>query len=144
MAIRVMPFYAIILRPFVEQEISRSGWEALVRNAALGRFDGEIMAFGAMNPMDVDSQCEFLEGVGYRGPSHGDAADFAVFEMGFGRMPNWLECVDVRHFGEETSGDTAWKMRDSQVYTLHDFHESQKLPTKGYEVDWPPYIGKIS
>jgi hypothetical protein len=59
-------------------------------------------------------------------------------------MPNWLECVDVRHFGEEKSGDTAWKMRDSQVYTLHDFHDRQKFPTKGYEVDWPPYIGKIS
>ena len=144
MAIRIMPFYAIILRPFVIQEISRLGWAALVRQAAIGPFDGEITAFGAMNPMDVDNQVEFLENVGFKGLSHGDAADFAIFEMGLGRMPSWLERVDVRHLGEEKSGDAAWKMRESQVYTLHDFHERREFPTKGYEVDWPPYIGMIS
>lgn len=143
MAIRVMPFFAIILRPFVEQEISRAGWEALVRHAAIGPFDGEIMAFGAMISTDVERQCGFLEEIGYRGPSHGDATDFAIFEIGFGKMPNWLKCVEVRHFGEERPGGSAWKMRNSQAYTLHDFHDRQKFPTKGSEVDWPPYIGRI-
>lgn len=144
MAIRVMPFYAIILRPFVEQEITRAGWDVLVRHAAIGPFDGEIMAFGAMNRMDVDRQCEFLEYVGFRGPTHGEAADFAIFEMGSGKMPSWLECVEVLDLSEEKSGGTAWKMRNSQVYTLHDFNDHRKFPTKGHEVDWPPYIGKIS
>ncbi len=79
MAIRVMPFYATVLRPFVAQEISRAGWAALVRQAAIGPFDGEIMAFDAMKPMDVENQVKFLENVGFRGLNYGDAADFAIF-----------------------------------------------------------------
>ncbi len=66
------------------------------------------------------------------------------FEMGLGRIPRWLERVDLLHFGEEKSGDAAWKMKESEVYTLHDFRESREFPTKGYEVDWPPYTGMIS
>jgi len=144
MAIKTMPFYSIVLRVFVQQKIDDSGWRALVQQAALGVFDGEIVAFGAMNPMDHENQCDFLKRVGFKGPEHGDDADFAEFQSGMGRMPNWLECVRVRYLNGQPGEVDAWKLRYSDVYTLHDFHERRGFPTKGYEVDWPPFIGAIN
>ena len=143
MAIKTMPFYSIVLRAFVQQKIDEPGWRALVRHAAFGVFDGEIMAFGAMNPMDHENQCDFLKSVGFKGPEHGDEADFAEFQGGMGRMPNWLECVRVRYLKGQPDEVEAWKLRHSDVYTLHDFHVRKSFPTKGYEVDWPPFIGPI-
>ena len=35
-------------------------------------------------------------------------------------------------------------MKKSNVYRLIDFEANLATPTKGYEGDWPPYIGKIS
>ncbi len=35
-------------------------------------------------------------------------------------------------------------MENSNVYELVDFESQIDLPTKGYECDWLPYIGKIS
>lgn len=142
MAIAVMPFYSIVLRVFVEQDISQRGWRTLMLQAALGRFDGEIMALGAMNSMDLEHQIEMLEEFGYKHPRHGDEADFAVFESGIGKMPYWLECVKVNSLDDERIWD-AWKLRDSEVYTLHEFTKPTEYPTKGYQIDWPPHIGKI-
>ena len=144
MAIKTMPFYAIILRPFVEQQISELGWRNIVQWAAMGLFDGEILALGAMNPRDIQNSAEFLEQVGFKGPAFGDEADFAVFSSGFGDMPAWLECVEVRLLDDPKVKFDAWKMKNSEVYELHDFHDRKKSPTKGYEVDWSPYIGRIS
>ena len=144
MAIRVMPFYAIVLRPFVLESMAREGWMMLVHHAARGTFDGEIMAFGAMNPREIENHAEYLEQLGFKGPQHNDEADFALFQSGMGKLPTWLEIVDVKHFADGPEHDSAWKLKNSEVYTLHDFHFQPQYPTKGYEVDWPPYIGKIS
>jgi hypothetical protein len=86
MAIKTMPFYSIVLRVFVQQKIDDSGWMALVQQAALGVFDGEIMAFGAMNPMDHENQCDFLKRVGFKGREHGDALTLRSFKVA------WAEC----------------------------------------------------
>jgi hypothetical protein len=139
-----MPFYAIILRPFVEQKIAEHGWRNIVQWAAMGLFDGEILALGAMNPQDIEDSADLLDRVGFKGPKFGDDADYAMFSSGVGTMPAWLECVEVRLLDDPKIKFDAWKMKNSEVYELHDFHDRKKYPTKGYEVDWPPYIGKIS
>ena len=144
MAIKVMPFYSIILRPFVDQPIAERGWRRIVEWASMGLFDGEILALGAMNPQEIEGLANFLEEVGFKGPAVGDGADFAMFSSGHGEMPGWLERVEVRSLDDSKLKFDAWKMRNSDVYELHDFHDRKKYPTKGYEVDWPPYIGKIS
>jgi hypothetical protein len=59
------------------------------------------------------------------------------------RLVSWLETVDVNFFDEAIRPAQAWKMVNSDVYDLVDFHGGARLPRKGYECDWPPYIGKI-
>jgi len=144
LAITVMPFYAIILRPFVDQPIAERGWQRIVQWAAMGLFDGEILAIGAMGYPQIRRDANFLEEVGFKGPSAGEDADFAEFSSGCGDMPGWLERVEVRSLDDPKMKFDAWKMRNSEIYELHTFHDRQKYPTKGYEVDWPPYIGRIS
>jgi hypothetical protein len=144
MAIRCFSFIAVILRPYVQQTISEAGWKMLLRSARSCAFDGEIMAFGAMNGTDADNTINSLVRAGYKGPSDPHDCDMAVFDMGFGAMPPWLERVEVRHFNDPNVVDAAWKLKDSEVYTLHDFRDQPSRPTKGYEVDWPPFIGRIS
>ncbi len=59
MAIVTLPFYAIVLRPFVKQDISASGLKYLLGYSEFGRnFDGEIMVFGAMNATDHHNYME--------------------------------------------------------------------------------------
>jgi len=144
MAIRVQPFFSVVLRPFVPQAIASSGWTMLVHHAASGLFDGEIMVFVAMSMIDIRSTMVSLERSGFKGPSNESGADYALFDMGDGVMPSWLEKVAVTHFGDSRTGDAAWKLVNSQVYTLHDRVNRADLSTKGYDVDWPPYIGRIN
>jgi hypothetical protein len=140
-AIRVIPFYAIVLRPF-RRNLPTYAWRSLLQRAAEGGFDGEIMIFGAMSAGDIDSKARYLERIGFKGPAHGDHADFVIFEGGSGPLPEWLECVEYRYLnGSERSG-RIWKLKNSEVYDLIDTHHRAKLPRKGFEVDWPPFIGK--
>ena len=143
MAIRILPFHAIVLRPFVSQHIKQSGWRMLVANAANGLFDEEIMAFGSMDFVAIRGLGSYLEEVGFKGPVHGDHSDFALQDRGEGVMPAWLEKVEIRYF-DDSRVSAAWKMVNSQVYTLHDRLSRDDLSTKGYDVDWPPYIGRIN
>ena len=146
MAIITLPFYAIVLRPFVKQDISASGLKYLLGYSEFGRnFDGEIMVFGAMNPTDHHNYMERLISFGYKGPDNGDNSDIAQGQMhSLDNCPSWLETVNVKFFDESLDPVSAWKMKTSNVYELIDFHDGKKVPTKGYECDWPPHIGKIS
>ena len=147
MAIQTLSFISLILRPYVQQPISTDGWKYLLSHADPYRnFDSEIMAFGAMSGRDMDRIMQALISFGYVGPDQGDQSDMIVSDMftGTDKLPSWIELVDVKFFDEETPPVQAWKMKKSNVYSLLDFEASIATPTKGYECDWPPYIGKIS
>ena len=147
MAIQTLSFISLILRPYVQQPISTDGWQYLLAQADPHRnFDGELMAFGAMSGQDMDRIMQALISFGYVGPDQGDQSDMVVSDM-FTRtdkLPSWIELVDVTFFDETKSPVQAWKMKKSNVYGLLDFEGNIATPTKGYECDWPPYIGKIS
>ena len=146
MAIQILSFISVILRPVVEQHISPEGWKHLLQHADPQRtFDGEIMAFGAMSGRSIDGLIEGLTSYGYVGPDQGGKSDMVVSDM-FSippNIPSWLELVDVKFFDESRRPAKAWKMAQSNVYQLLNFEADIALPTKGYECDWPPYIGKI-
>ena len=148
MAIRLMPFITLILRSNVEQEISAKGWRYLLHYCDPHRnFDGEIMAFGAMSGRDIETYIEDLTSFGFIGPDNGENSDMALWAMPFGPasyMPSWLSVVDVKFFDDPAKNCKAWKLSNSEVYRLIDFHLEIEAPTKGYECDWPPLIGKIS
>ena len=148
MAIRIMPFITLILRPHVQQEISAEGWRYLFHHCDPHRnFDGEIMVFGAMSGHDIEVHIDALTSFGFIGPGNGENSDMVLWEMLFGPtsdMPSWLSVVDVTFFDDTASPCKAWKLSDSGVYQLLDFHTGIEAPTKGYECDWAPLIGKIS
>jgi hypothetical protein len=148
MAIRLMPFITLILRPHVEQEISAKGWRYLFHHCDPNRnFDGEIMVFGAMNGQDIENRIDELKSFGYIGPDKGENSDMVLWAGPFGAtsdLPSWLSVVDVKFFDCETRNCKAWKLSNSSVYQLIDFHTESKAPMKGYECDWQPMIGKIS
>ena len=145
MAIKVMPLYAVILRPFVEQRINPEGLKWLMGKInRSSNFDGEIMVLGAMNAADVNHIIRRLEDAGYYGPAQKENADYALAESGhIEQIPSWLTIIDVKFFDERVPDCQAWKLTKSNVYELLDFHLNIHFPTKGYECDWHPYIGKI-
>jgi len=147
MAIQTLSFISLILRPYVKQPISTDGWKSLFAQVDPHRnFDGELMAFGTMSGRDMDRIIHDLTSFGYIGPDLGDKSDMIVSDMFMGTdsLPSWIELVDVTFFDEEAPPVKAWKMKKSNVYSLLDFEANLATPTKGYECDWPPYIGKIS
>lgn len=148
MAIRLMPFITLILRPRVEQEISANGWRYLFHHCDPHRnFDGEIMVFGAMSGHDIEVHINQLTSFGYIGPDNGEGSDMVLWEGPFGprsAVPSWLSVVDVKFFDIEREPCKAWKLSKSEVYRLIDFHTEIEAPTKGYECDWAPLIGKIN
>ena len=147
MAIQTLSFISLILRPYVKQPISTDGWKSLFAQVDPHRnFDGELMAFGTMSGQDMDRIIQTLFSFGYIGPGEGDQSDMVVSDMfsAGSNIPSWLELVDVKFFDESRPPTQAWKMKKSNVYRLIDFEASLATPTKGYECDWPPYIGKIS
>ena len=147
MAIQTLSFISLILRPFVKQTISSEGWRFLMQYADPHRnFDGEIMAFGAMSGSDMENYINKLTSFGYLGPEKGEASDMVLAEL-FGEpleVPSWVEIVDVNFFDEKLPSVRAWKKKDSGVYQLLNFESRISHPTKGYECDWSPHIGKIS
>ncbi|MEN8677229.1 MAG: hypothetical protein ABF298_07585 [Alteriqipengyuania sp.] len=147
MAIRMMPFYTLILRTSVEQEISAKGWRYLFHHCDPHRnFDGEIMVFGAMSGHDIEIDIDALTSFGFIGPDNGESSDMVVWQSPFGAtsgMPSWLSVVDVKFFDDTARNCKAWKLSNSEVYRLIDFHSAMETPTKVYEWYWPPLIGKI-
>ena len=103
------------------------------------------MAFGAMSGQDIDRIIHDLTSFGYIGPDQGDQSDMVVSDMfsGASNIPSWIELVDVEFFDEDQPPVKAWKMKESGVYDLINFEADLSLPRKGYQCDWPPYIGKI-
>lgn len=147
MAIQTLSFISLILRPYVEQPISTDGWQYLLSQADPHRnFDGEIMAFGAMSGRDMDRIMQALISFGYFGQDRGDKSDMVLSDMftGTDKLPSWIELVDVKFFDEATPPTQAWKMKKSNVYELLNFEATLDTPVKGYQCDWPPFIGKIS
>ena len=47
----------------------------------------------------------------------------------------------LEHFNEDIKPFGAYKLKQSGVFTVPTM--SDELLTKGYQCDWPPYIGKI-
>ena len=90
-----------------------------------------------------------LVSFGYIGPDEGEESDMIISDMLFGEkhIPSWLELVDVTFFDNNLHAVRAWKKKESNVNKLLNFEASIEadisLPTKGYECDWPPHIGKI-
>ena len=146
MAIQTLSFISLILRPFVNQDISTDGLKYLLSYANPNRnFDGEIMAFGAMSGGDLENIKNNLVSFGYIGPDKGEESDMIISDMLFGEkhIPSWLELVDVTFFDKSIPSVKAWKKKESGVYKLLNFEADNSLPTKGYECDWSPHIGKI-
>lgn len=147
MAIITMPFYTLILRTQVEQEISAAGWKWLFQRCDPYRnYDGEIMVFGSMNAIEVQMNIDTLTSFGFMGPNMESEADMVVWEGPFGatsHQPAWLSLVEVEFFGDQSITQEAWKLTNSGVYELVDFHSARELPIKGYNCDWAPKIGKI-
>ena len=145
MAIQTLSFINLIIRPRVEQEISSEGWAFLLNHADPNRnYDGEIMAFGAMSNKDIDGIIDLLTTFGYNTPDMGEDTDMVISSVvGRTYMPSWIELVDVTFFDEALPPVKAWKKKNSGVYKLLNFESDIAVPTKGYDCDWPPHIGKI-
>ena len=146
MAIQTLSFISLILRPFVNQDISTDGLKYLLSYANPNRnFDGEIMAFGAMSGGDLENIKNNLVSFGYIGPDEGEESDMIISDLLFGEkhIPSWLELVDVTFFDKSIPSVKAWKKKESGVYKLLNFETNISFPTKGYECDWSPHIGKI-
>ena len=145
MAIKLMPFITLILRVDTPTEVSAAGWRYLFeRRNPYRNCDGEIMVFGAMSGSDIDGQIAVLTSFGFVGPDQGEKSDMVVWEFGPAtEIPSWLSVVEVTFFDDGIKPCRAWKLTNSQVYELIDCHSRLELPTKGYQCDWPPLIGKI-
>ena len=145
MALVRIPYFGLIFRPFVKQEISRECLLGLLGQINPERnFDGELMVFGAMSNRDIQARYDFLIKGGYKGPSSGEEADMAFsFDGYLQNPPDWLQTIEVRFFDDKTPAVSAHKFTNSQVYELIDFLGDYR-GTKGYECDWEPFIGKIN
>ena len=147
MAIQTLSFISLILRPYVQQDIDPDGWAYLLSRADPNRnFDGEIMAFGAMSGTDIKTTIDHLFAYGYTRPDCGEDSDMVIADMftGTSFVPSWLELVDVTFFDVTLPPIKAWKKKESGIYRLLNYEADISLPTKGYECDWSPHIGKIS
>ena len=146
MAIMLSPAITLILRVDTPSEVSANGWRYLFeRKNPYRNCDGEIMVFRAMNGTDIDHEIGLLSSMGFIEPNQGEQSDMVVWEFGpITEMPSWLSVVQVDFFQEGVKPCRAWKFTNSQVYSLIDFRNGLDLPTKGYQCDWPPLIGKIS
>ena len=94
---------------------------------------------------------------GFRGSEAGLEADFVLTEQdddfaarvaakmnyhqNIASKVNWLEYVEVRPLVEGIKPFGVFKLKESEVYSVKTF--GGETVTKGHEVDWPPFIGKI-
>jgi hypothetical protein len=131
--------WGLILRIDVPQPIAEEGWKWLLKQARFHwNFDGEI--FG----LDARVSERLLE-IGFRGSDAGLDADFVIVDQGFRTATGnvgWLEMVDVLSLRVDLKPFKAWKLKNSEVYTVSTL--DGLLITKGYEIDWAPLIGKVS
>lgn len=146
MAIKFLPFYALILRFDTSRVKSIEGWRFLMENCDRNRnFDGELIVFGAMSYDVIRDYIEALTGFGFNEPDDSEETDIVIWSAGvpLTSVPNWLTVIDIEFFAADVPPCKAWKLSESQVYDLLDFHQKIRLPRKGYECDWPPRIGRI-
>ena len=136
MAINSDIHWGCILRVDVAQPIKQEGWKYLLQEANNFNFDGEIFGLGFRME-------DYLRDIGFRGSEAGLEADFV--ESGVPsrvvEQVNWLEHVEVKPFNDDLKPFGAYKLKQSDVFTVRTM--TDELLTKGYQCDWPPYIGKI-
>lgn len=139
MALNAGIHWGLILRVDVAQPITQDGWKWLLKQAHFPwNFDGEI--FG----LDARDRERLLE-LGFRGSESGLDADFVNVDQGFRAATEtvgWLEMVDVVSLRDDLKPFKAWKFKGSEVYAVSTLDGC--LVTKGYEVDWTPFIGRVS
>ena len=145
MAIQTLSFISLILRPYVEQPISKDGWKSLFAQVDPHRnFDGELMAFGTMSGHDMDRIIHDLISFGYVGPDQGDKSDMVVSDMFMGadNLPSWIELVDVTFFEADQPPVKAWKMKNSGVYDLINFEANLSYQGKAISATGLHTLGK--
>ena len=150
MALESGTHWGCILRVDVDQAIKQDGWKWLLRNCNSHNFDGEI--FGGHS-----TDAKRLREWGFRGSEAGLEADFVLtdqdndyarrvaagmdYHQYIANKVNWLEYVEVRSLVEGVKPFGVFKLKNSEVYSVKTF--DGKTVTKGHDVDWPPFIGKI-
>ena len=135
MAIQTLSFINLIIRPWVEQEISSEGWAFLLNHTDPNRnYGGEIMAFGAMSNRDINGIIDILTAFGYNTPDMGEDSDMVISSVvSRTYMLSWIELVDVTFFDDTLPPVKAWKKKNSEVYKLLNFKANIAFPTKGYD-----------
>lgn len=138
MALSASIHWGLMLRVQVPQPITQDGWRYLLTEARYPfNFDGEIIG--------LHSRLEDrLREYGFRGSEAGADADFVDVDIGFGTAGTtvgWIELVGVVPLVDGIKPFWAWKLKKSGVYTVTDL--TDRVFTKGTDVDWPPLIGKI-
>tara|TARA_R110000744_G_scaffold357040_1_gene463834 strand:+ start:1877 stop:2287 length:411 start_codon:yes stop_codon:yes gene_type:complete len=127
--------WGCILRVDVAQPIKQEGWKYLLQEANNFNFDGEIFGLGFRME-------DYLRDIGFRGSEAGLEADFVDnHHRDVVAQVNWLEHVEVTPFNDDIKPFGAYKLKQSDVFTVPTM--TDELLTKGYQCDWPPYIGKI-
>ena len=150
MALNSGTHWGCILRVDVDQAIEQDGWKWLLRQCNSHIFDGEI--FGGLS-----SHVKLFREWGFRGSEAGLEADFVLtyeyddssrrvaaemdYHQYIASKVNWLEYVEVRPLVEGIKPFGVFKLKESEVYSVKTF--GGETVTKGHEVDWPPFIGKI-
>ena len=142
MALNSGTHWGCILRVYVDQAIKQEGWKWLLQNSNSHNFDREI--FGG-HSTDMKSFREW----GFRGSEAGLEADFVEtyspesghYGLLVASKVSWLEYVEVKPLVEGIKPFGAFKLTGSEVYTVTTM-DDQKV-SKGHEVDWLPFIGKI-
>ena len=138
MALNAGIHWGLILRINTPNTITQEGWKWLLSEARFPfNYDGEIIGLG----FRLENE---LRKFGFRGSEAGQNADFIDVNVGFRTAEtkiDWIERVDVVPLVDGIKPFWAWKLKNSGVYTVTDF--TDRVLTKGTDVDWPPLIGKI-
>lgn len=138
MALNAGIHWGLILRINTPNTISQEGWKWLLSEARFPfNYDGEIIGLG----FRLENK---LRKFGFRGSEAGQNADFIDVNVGFRTAEttvDWIERVNVVPLVDGIKPFWAWKLKNSGVYTVTDF--TDRVLTKGTDVDWPPLIGKI-
>ena len=138
MALNAGIHWGLILRINTPNTITQDGWKWLLSEARFPfNYDGEIIGLG----FRLENE---LRKFGFRGSEAGQNADFIDVNVGFRTAEtkvDWIERVDVVPLVDGIKPFWAWKLKNSGVYTVTDF--TDRVLTKGTDVDWPPLIGKI-
>ena len=138
MALNAGIHWGLILRINTPNTITQDGWKWLLSEARFPfNYDGEIIGLG----FRLENE---LRKFGFRGSEAGQNADFIDVNVGFRTAEttvDWIERVYVVPLVDGTKPFWAWELKNSGVYTVTDF--TDRVLTKGTDVDWPPLIGKI-